>query len=307
MTPVNACLMALPEPPKPLTEPMTADQGKFNNLSTTVVPEVFATLAQGSVSGGHAVESGKRPWIDFSDADQTHRKRARIAPANNEPLPPDTIKARTIAADLIFRKMEKPEIGNPESTPVPPVAYFRRADGTLGEVDFTELGNTLKAVTGAFVVKKYHAGEYHLNWGRSFSGLYDPYSIHAGQLDNGMFFLHALKPELCDRLFTLDTARQQIRYLGDDDFTPGPGEHDDHFSLYCGTTYGEALAAFELACKDSDMANCIRPLLGWSDAIGTKMGHQPKVLGLQAEAMEMSQEVPDPDWEQMVEMDISLF
>ncbi|WBA83814.1 hypothetical protein [Endozoicomonas sp. GU-1] len=301
MTPVKACSPMLPkEANQEATK--TADQGKFNDRSTTVVSRAPASITQdpGSTSGGNTAEFQKRTIAKI-------RAETDILSAKNDQLCPDTIKEKTVPADLIFRKMEKPIIENPESTPVPPVAYFRRADGTLGEVDFTELGNTLKEVTGAFVFKKYHAGEYHLNWGRSFSGLYDPYSIHAGQLDNGRFFLHALKPELCDRLFTLDTARQQIRYLGDDDFTPGPGEHDDHFSLYCGTTYGEAMAAFELACKGTDIANCIRPLLGWSDAVGAKMGHQPKVPGFQAEAMEMPQVVPDPYWEKMAEWDMSLF
>ncbi|MBO9480229.1 hypothetical protein [Salinisphaera sp. G21_0] len=290
--------------------------GSNNSVNIATIPPYNSPFTSG-VSGkyssgltGSVVTAQKRPGDSMGDPLLLASKIAKILaeetevlPANNEQLCLDTIKAQTVAADLIFRKMIKPNIENPESTPVPPVAYFRRADGTLDKVDFTESGNTLKEVTGITVFENYFFSDYHLNWGRGCTGLYDPNLIYAGQLDNGMFFLHALKPEMCDQLFTLDTANQQIHYLGNDDFTPESVKLEDHFALYFGTSYGEAMAAFELACKDTDIAKRIRPLLGWSDAIGIMKGHQPRVLGLQAEAMEMSQVVPDPDWEMMVDWD----
>ncbi|WP_257284366.1 hypothetical protein [Endozoicomonas sp. SESOKO1] len=301
MTPVKACSPMLPTEANQEAA-KTADQGKFIDRSTTVVSGTPATIPQdpGSTSGGSTAEFQKRTIAKIL-------AETEALPAKNDQLCPDTIKAPTVNANLIFRKMVNPKIENPESTPVPTVAYMRCEDGALGMVDFTKSGNTFKEVTGKCVFESYYFSDYHRNWGRAFTGLCDPNLIYAGRLDNGMFFLHALKPEICDELFTLDTANQQIHYVGNADFTPESVNLDDHFALYCGTTYGEAMAAFEMACGDSDMANCIRPLLGWSDAIGSKMGHQPKVLGLQAEAMEMSQVVPGRDWEQMVEWDISLF
>lgn len=261
MDPAKAFHMVISAQAKQATKPITANQGKFNNLSTTVVPKVSALISQGSSSDSrNTVQSRKRLLSDVSDTDSVPRKRAKIEPSNNEQLHSDTSIAATGSPALVFRNMKKLDIQNPELIPGCLVKYFRCADGTLGQDRFSVSNNYLKELTGVFVFD-FDKGENYQCSTSTFRALYNLYSIYAGKLDDGMLFLRMLSPGYCERLFKLDYYHQKIQYPGYQDLQAMAEVYP--FSLYCGKTYEETLAAFELACKGTDLATFIRPLLGF--------------------------------------------
>ncbi|MBO9480230.1 hypothetical protein [Salinisphaera sp. G21_0] len=279
MTPVTACETAQAASK---LKSVTADQGTFNYLTTTVVPVASATIPQldNSRSGSELLSKYSPSLVES-----------------------DTIIAATGSPSRVFRNMEELKIQNPKFITCNMVKYFLCADGTLGQANFTECADFIREVTGVCDLNNFYEGEYHQDSGRRFRELYYPDSIHAGQLDDGMFFLKMLRPDYCDQLFQLDAHHQKIEYRGPDDMRVGINTHP--YSLYCGKTYEQALAVFELACKGSDIATFIRPLLGFgADAFGTLLEAQkPEDLGLQAEVPERQAEVPDSYLEWMVKAD----
>ncbi|WP_257267157.1 hypothetical protein [Endozoicomonas sp. ONNA2] len=201
---------------------------------------------------------------------KTHEKppETGVLPAKSEPLRADTNTASAGSPALVFRNMDKLEISRPNLFPGSLVKYFRCADGTLGQENFTECGNVLKKLTGVYVFDEFYKGNYYRRSTSTFSRLKEPYSIYAGQMDDGMFFLRTLRPDKCARLFKLDHQHQKIQYQDCKDSQAKSEVHP--FALYCGKSYVEALAAFELACKGTDLATFIRPLLGFgSDSFST--------------------------------------
>ncbi|MBO9493478.1 hypothetical protein J7438_05170 [Thalassotalea sp. G20_0] len=285
MTPVESCQKALPAQPKQETKPITDDhQGKFNNLSTTIVSGASAAIPQADNS-----RSGSELLIKYSPS----------------LVDSDTIIAATGSPSRVFRNMRK--LGQSPNFFLPHTLekYFPCADGALGQADLKVCDSTLKEVTGILVLDEFEAGEYHQRSRRVFRELYDPYSIHAGQLDDGMFFLYTLRPALCKQLFKFDPEHLKIRYTGYDDLRLD--NNGFPFSFYCGKTFEEALSAFELACKGSDIATFIRPLLGFgSDSFSTiHEAHKPEVPELPAKAPERPPE--DPEWLAIVEQTLSAY
>ncbi|MGO0307431.1 hypothetical protein ACTL6P_12625 [Endozoicomonas acroporae] len=173
--------------------------------------------------------------------------------------------------------MEKLEIQSPQISLDQFGKYFQCADGRLRETDCKTCGNTLKEITGVCDLNNFYQGEYHQSLNKGFRHFRHPDSIHAGQLDDGMFFLKLLNPSQCEWQYKLDHHRQNIQYLGVNEFEVFPGTHP--YSLYCGKTLEEALATFEQACQGTDIATFIRPLLGFgSDSFSAILEAQkPKV------------------------------
>ena len=76
--------------------------------------------------------------------------------------------------------------------------YHLNADGLLVQEKYTGSGNTVKQVSGVYVfncVDEDRKGQFrpHQN-----GGLSDTHSIHAGQFNDGTFFLLALTKKMCD-------------------------------------------------------------------------------------------------------------
>ncbi|WP_422489822.1 hypothetical protein [Endozoicomonas sp. ALE010] len=284
MIPDTACKTQFSAQANQETEPKPAEQGKFNNLSTTVVPPG----ASGTIPQADNSRSGSE-WLS--------NKSPSLVDSNI-----------TIAASgspsQVFRNMGKLRQSPNFFLPHTLEKYFPGANGGLGQADLKVCDSTLKEVTGVLVLDEYEAGEYHHRSRRCFRELYDPYSIHAGQLDDGMFFLYTLRPGLCKELFKFDPEHLKIRYTG---YELRPDDRGFPFSLYCGKTFEEALSAFELACKGSDIATFIRPLLGvGSDSFSTIYeAHKPEVPELPAKVPERPQ--VDPKRIAIAEEDMSLF
>lgn len=91
-------------------------------------------------------------------------------------------------------------------------------------------------------------------------GLNDTASVHLGQLENGLYFIMALNPDMIGNFFQFFSAFQMILYVGDR--TPGyTGENA--LSMYCGRSCETAIRALELACRGQDIASHVRDLLGF--------------------------------------------
>ena len=90
-------------------------------------------------------------------------------------------------------------------------------------------------------------------------GLSDTASIHLGQLENGLYFVMALNPDMVGNFFRFFPKYQTILYAGER--TPAYTGESAH-SMYCGHSYEAAIGTFELACQGQDLAGHIRELLG---------------------------------------------
>uniref|UniRef100_UPI003BB5950C hypothetical protein n=1 Tax=Endozoicomonas sp. ALC013 TaxID=3403076 RepID=UPI003BB5950C len=133
-------------------------------------------------------------------------------------------------------------------------------DGLLQKDNYSKCNNKVKELTGVYVFNG-----IDLNHGRQLRPLKnldpkDPHSIYAGQFNDGTFFLLALNPTQCERLFKAD-SHNNVGYCGESYLAQSGGENTH--SLYCGKTYKEALETFELACKGSVVADNIRKVLGF--------------------------------------------
>ncbi|WP_257264241.1 hypothetical protein [Endozoicomonas sp. ONNA2] len=162
--------------------------------------------------------------------------------------------------------------------------YHLNADGLLVKEKYTGSGNTVKQVSGVYVfnyVDEDRKGQFrpHQN-----GGLSDTHSIHAGQLNDGTFFLLALTKKMCDDHLVKDPFdSKKIGYFGDSYPTCRAG-YNTH-SLYCGKTWEESVKTFEQACKGTLVAEKIREILGF----------QPDSVGTRLEAQNPEQpEVPEP-------------
>ncbi len=116
----------------------------------------------------------------------------------------------------------------------------------------------IKEILGVFAITHLSYYRYSLISYES-SGLNDTLSIHFGTLENGQFFMLAINPQLCSR-FIKYSDPPILSYAGDTNPPPCPNENNH--AMYCGKSYEEALKAFELACKGTRAAMCIRDALG---------------------------------------------
>ncbi|WP_257294096.1 hypothetical protein [Endozoicomonas sp. YOMI1] len=242
-------------------ETTTGATAQFNNLSAEVVPQASTKIpppdnSQSSLKlesdcfakrkGLHSVIlSSARPPLEFNNMKE--------------------IECRDNT--LIYRDLLK---------------YHRNADGLLQEEEYSGCGNTVKEFTGVYVFNDIDDCQFrpHKNFGPS-----DPHSIHAGQFDDGTFFLLALNPALCKMHFEYD-SHNNVGYFGSPYLTCSSGSNTH--SLYCGKTYQEAVESFELACKGSIVATNIRESLGFrSDSIGTTLEAQkpekPEAMDIDAQ------------------------
>ena len=177
---------------------------------------------------------------------------------------------------LEFRNMKKIEIQRNCIMYRDMLKYHLNADGLLENEEYTGSDNTVKQVTGVYVfndIDEDYKGQYRHRPHRN-RGLSDTHSIHAGQFDDGTFFLLALRKELCKRFLEFDRFdSKKIGYSGDS--FPACGSGDNTHSLYCGKTYEEAVETFEQACKGTLVATKIRDLLGFQpDSVGTRFEAQ---------------------------------
>ncbi|WP_257293677.1 hypothetical protein, partial [Endozoicomonas sp. YOMI1] len=234
---------------------------KFNNQQVKVVSEASIQSIQKwlnqmrvdefniTIEKGNAVASS----LPISDANIFE---ANTLASTHTPLPDDNQSkldperescqkrmgfhsvSSTSLPPLEFVKMKKIEIPNNVIMFRDMLKYHLNADGLLEKEKYTGSDNTVKQVAGVYVfndIDVKYRGQFrpHIN-----SGLSDTHSIHAGEFDDGTFFLLALRKELYENLFEYDPFdSKKIGYSGDQHPTPGYNTH----SLYCGKTYEEAV------------------------------------------------------------------
>ncbi|MBO9494080.1 hypothetical protein J7438_08275 [Thalassotalea sp. G20_0] len=228
-----------PEKTKDATE-NTGVRAKFKNLSVEeVVPQASSEIPTPDL---HPFKSQyEKDCIEKSMYMQS------VTPSSGPP-------------PLEFRHMRKIERQHNTLMHQDMMKYQLSLDGIVQKENYSECDNTVKEFTGVYVFN-----DIDLNHGRQLRphknfGPKDPHSIHAGQFDDGTFFLLALNPTQCERLFKAD-SHNNVGYCGESYLATSGGENTH--SLYCGKTYKEALVTFELACRDTIVANNIRKSLGF--------------------------------------------
>ncbi|WBA81093.1 hypothetical protein [Endozoicomonas sp. GU-1] len=159
------------------------------------------------------------------------------------------------SSPLEFRNMIKIERQKNTFMHQDMLKYNLSLDGSLQEDNYSKCNNKVREFTGVYVFNG-----IDLNHGRQLYplknlGPKDPHSIYAGQFNDGTFFLLALNPSQCERLFKAD-SHNNVGYCGGSYLAQSGGENTH--SLYCGNTYKEALETFELACKGSEMRNLFK-------------------------------------------------